>query len=150
MNTLRTAGRRWGGARAGFSLIEMLVVLIIIGLIAALVAPRVFEGLRTSKVKATRAQIELLAGAVEHFALDMGRVPTAQEGLAALLARPQSEDADKWRGPYLKKDFVPDDGWGHPFQYTTDDAWGFVIRSLGADGRVGGDGDNTDLDNRHK
>ncbi len=134
-------------ARA-FSLVELMIVISIIGLLVALVAPRLAGALGRGRVQSTRAQIELLSGGVTQFNLDVGRYPTTEEGLAALLTRPQGVEADVWKGPYLEKDFVPTDAWGRAFQYENPDTGRFVIRSLGADGQPGGEGDNADLDNR--
>jgi len=131
-----------------FTLIELLVVLVIIGLLVALVAPRVVENVGQSKVDTTKAQLLLLDTAVQQFQLHMGRLPTPEEGLAVLLSRPQGEGSDAWKGPYLQRDRVPVDGWGQPFEYAFDENNRFVIRSLGADQRPGGDGEAADLDNR--
>lgn len=132
----------------GFSLLELLIVVAIIALLAALVAPRLVGALTDSRVKTTRAQIGLLVSGVEQFYIDVGRYPTQEEGLGALLERPMGVEEDVWHGPYLDKDFVPDDGWGRAFIYTFDERGRYVIRSLGADGRPGGTGENADLDNR--
>jgi general secretion pathway protein G len=134
--------------RTAFSLLEMLIVVAIIALLAALVAPRLAGALGEGRVKTTRAQIEMLAAGVEQFNLHAGRYPTKEEGLAVLLTKPENVADDKWQGPYVEKDFIPKDGWGRDFVYDFDDRGRFVIRSLGADGRAGGDGDNADLDNR--
>lgn len=140
-------GQRLAAPR-GFSLLEMLVVLVIMGLLVALVLPRVAGNIGKGKVQTTRAQIELLASAVNQFMLDVGRYPTQEEGLEALLRRPEGVDETLWDGPYLEKDFIPKDGWGRDFLYLLDEKGRFVIRSLGADGRPGGEGENADLDNR--
>lgn len=134
-------------ARA-FSLVELMIVITIIGLIVALVAPRLAGALGRGRVQSTRAQIELLAGAVTQFNLDVGRYPTTEEGLGALLEKPQGVEDDKWLGPYLEKDFIPTDAWDREFIYENPGDGRFVIRSLGADGQPGGEGDNADLDNR--
>lgn len=131
---------------AGFSLIEMLFVIAIIGLIAALVLPRLGNAFGKSQVQTTKAQLSLLTGAVDQFKLNVGRYPTKEEGLGALLKKP--EGAEGWDGPYLEKKTIPKDGWKHDFIYTPDDEWKFIIRSLGADGREGGEGENQDIDNR--
>jgi len=148
MRRSRTEAGRLGAAQRGFSLLEMLVVLVIMGLLVALVLPRVAGNIGKGKVQTTRAQIELLASAVNQFMLDVGRYPTQEEGLEALLHRPEGVDETLWDGPYLEKDFVPKDGWGREFLYLLDDGGRFVIRSLGADGKPGGEGENADLDNR--
>jgi general secretion pathway protein G len=102
-------------AQAGFTLVEMLVVITIIGLIMALVGPRVLGYLGESKVKAAKIQIESFSAALDLFYLDNGRYPATNEGLAALVQRPGS--ATVWNGPYLRTGAVPLDPWGHPYLY---------------------------------
>ena len=127
----------------GFTLIELLVVMIIIGLLAALVGPRFIRQEEKAKVKAAKAQIELLSTALDTFRLDVGRYPTSQEGLDALRSQPGG--VERWDGPYLKKD-VPVDPWGKPYVYKSPGDHGpFDILSYGADGAAGGDGDNRDI-----
>jgi general secretion pathway protein G len=127
----------------GFTLIELLVVMIIIGLLAALVGPRFIRQEEKAKVKAAKAQIELLSTALDTFRLDVGRYPTSQEGLEAL--RTQPGGVERWDGPYLKKE-VPTDPWGKPYVYKSPGDHGpFDILSYGADGTAGGDGDNRDI-----
>jgi general secretion pathway protein G len=127
----------------GFTLIELLVVMIIIGLLAALVGPRFIRQEEKAKVKAAKAQIELLSTALDTFRLDVGRYPTSQEGLEAL--RTQPGGVERWDGPYLKKE-VPADPWGKPYVYKSPGDHGpFDILSYGADGTAGGDGDNRDI-----
>ncbi|MCA9292649.1 MAG: type II secretion system major pseudopilin GspG [Phycisphaerales bacterium] len=133
--------------RRAFSLFEMLIVLAIIGLLAALVAPRLAGVFSGGQVKQTKAQIQLLSGAVAKFQLDMLRVPTEEEGLHALIEKPTDAD-EKWEGPYLERRSLPKDGWNHDFVYKTDPEFDYIIISLGSDGREGGDGDAADLDNR--
>src|SRR5208282_4898829 len=115
----QTPGRRRSGARraaqAGFTLVEMLVVITIIGLIMALVAPRVLNYLGESKAKAAKIQIESLGSALDLFYLDAGRYPTSSEGLTALVQRPGS--IPSWNGPYLKGAIVPADPWGNAYIY---------------------------------
>jgi general secretion pathway protein G len=126
-------------AEAGFTLIEMLVVITIIGLIMALVAPRVLNYLSESKVKAARIQIESFGSALDLYYLDSGHYPTTSEGLAALVQRPGNEVA--WSGPYLKGGIVPADPWGNPYIYRSPGEHGpYDITSYGADGREGGTG----------
>src|SRR5262249_24361502 len=124
----------------------MLFVIAIIGLIAALVLPNLARGFGKGQVSTTKAQIGLLAGSVREVRLDVGRYPTEAEGLQALLTKPT--DAEGWEGPYLEKDVVPKDGWSRPFVYKEGENGRFIIRSLGADGHDGGDGENKDIDNR--
>ena len=130
--------------RRGFTLIEMMVVMVIIGLLMALVGPRFIRQEEKARVRAARAQIELLGTALDTFRLDVGRYPTTQEGLGALRQRPFG--LDRWDGPYLKKD-VPKDTWDRPYQYRSPGEAGrpYDLVSLGADGAPGGDGDNRDL-----
>ena len=130
----------------GFTLLELLVVMVIIGLLAGFVAPRYFAQVGKSRVKAARAQIDAIDKALEQFRLDVGRLPTTEEGLAALNAAPQG--MTNWDGPYLKKD-VPLDPWGHPYLYTQPGTHqnDFDVMSYGRDGRPGGSGEDEDLGN---
>lgn len=127
----------------GFTLIELLVVMVIIGLLAALVGPRFIRQEEKAKIKAAKAQIELLSTALDTFRLDVGRYPTTQEGLEALRQKPGG--LERWDGPYLKKE-VPLDPWGKTYVYKSPGEHGtFDITSYGADGAPGGDGDNRDV-----
>ncbi len=117
--------------------------MVIIGLLAALVAPRFIRQEEKAKIKAAKAQIELLGTALDTFRLDVGRYPTTQEGLEAL--RTQPGGVEKWDGPYLKKE-VPLDPWGKPYAYLSPGEHGpYDILSYGADGVPGGEGDNRDV-----
>lgn len=131
----------------GFTLLEMLVVLVIIGLLAGLVGPRLFSKVDQSKVTTAQTQVKLLRGAVESLRLDIGRYPANEEGLSLLARRPADPAlAARWRGPYLD-DALPNDPWGQPYQYAVPGADGqpFALYSFGADGKPGGDGDAKDL-----
>lgn len=132
---------------AGFTLLEMLVVLVIIGLIASLVGPRLFSRVDSSKVQVADTQVRLLRGAVETFRLEVGRIPSADEGLGVLYTAPSDERArNRWRGPYLDEQ-VPADPWGNPYRYSIPgrDGLPFAIYSLGADGQPGGEGNDADV-----
>lgn len=128
----------------GFTLIEMMVVMVIIGLLMALVGPRFIRQEEKAKIRAGRAQIELLGTALDTFRLDVGRYPSSQEGLAALRQRPFG--LDRWDGPYLKKE-IPLDPWQRQYQYRSPGEGGrpYDLLSFGADGGPGGDGDNRDI-----
>jgi general secretion pathway protein G len=129
--------------RSGFTLVELLVVMIIIGLLAALVGPRFIRQEEKAKIKATKAQIELFGTALDTFRLDVGRYPRAEEGLEALRTKPGG--LERWDGPYLKKD-LPLDPWGNAYVYKSPGEHGpFDIVSYGADGAPGGEGDNRDI-----
>jgi general secretion pathway protein G len=133
-------------ASAGFTLVELLVVLAILTLLAGLVGPRVLGQLGGAKSKTAAVQIADVDKALELFKLDVGRFPTTEEGLAALTARPPTVSTG-WAGPYLKGG-VPNDPWGRPYKYTGPGAGGAVeIVSLGADGAAGGEGENADVRN---
>jgi general secretion pathway protein G len=129
--------------RDGFTLIELLVVMVIIGLLAALVGPRFIRQEEKAKIKAAKAQIELLGTALDTFRLDVGRYPSTQEGLEALRIKPGG--LERWDGPYLKKD-LPLDPWGKAYAYKSPGEHGaFDIVSYGADGAAGGEEDNRDI-----
>jgi general secretion pathway protein G len=121
-------------SEAGFTLVEILVVITIIGLIMGLVGPRVLTYLSDSKVKAASIQIQGFSSALDLYYLDSGRYPTSNEGLNALVQRP--EGATTWNGPYLKGNSIPNDPWGRPYVYKFPGQKGpFEIVSLGPDGR---------------
>jgi general secretion pathway protein G len=134
-------------SQAGFTLVELLVVLVILVLLASLVGPRVMGYLGSSRTKAAKVQIESLSSALELFKLDTGRYPTSSEGLRALVEAPSG--VTSWNGPYLTKRDVPNDPWGRPYNYRFPGQNGpFDIFSLGADNQVGGTGENEDITNR--
>ena len=129
---------------AGFTLLELLVVIVIIGLLAAYVGPKYFTQLGKAEVTTARAQMEAFEKTLDNYRLDIGRYPTTEEGLAALMAAPPSAGA-KWNGPYLKKG-VPPDPWGNPYQYRAPGAKAeYEIMSTGKDGQPGGTGENADI-----
>jgi len=133
---LRLEQRRRDG-EAGFTLIEMLVVITIIAMIMALVAPRVLNYLGESKIKAAKIQIESFGSALDLYYLDEGHYPTTSEGLTALVQRP--ENSPTWNGPYLKGGFVPNDPWGNPYVYRSPGEHGpYDIASYGPDGQKAG------------
>jgi general secretion pathway protein G len=140
----RRRPRADGDAEAGFTLVEILVVITIIGLIMGLVGPRVLNYLGESKVKAAKIQIESFASALDLFYLDAGRYPSSTEGLAALVQRPGATQS--WNGPYLKGAMVPSDPWGHPYVYRSPGEHGaYDIVSYGSDGQEGGTGTAADV-----
>jgi general secretion pathway protein G len=131
---------------SGFTLVEMLVVIAIIGLVMGLVGPRVLSYLGEAKVKAAKIQIESFSSALDLFFMDVGRYPSASEGLTALVERPA--DAPVWNGPYLKNASVPTDPWGHIYLYRVPGEKGpYQIVSLGSDGQEGGTGTAADIGN---
>ncbi len=128
----------------GFTLVELLVVIIILGLLAGLVGPRLFGRVGQSRQATARAQIELLGAALDQYRLDVGAYPAAALGLAALVRNP---NVPNWNGPYLKKSAVPNDPWGRAYQYKCcpGDHGDYDIWTAGADGAPGGDGENADV-----
>jgi general secretion pathway protein G len=129
----------------GFTLLELLVVIVIIGLLAGFVAPRYFSQVGKSEVQIAKAQIDALEKALDQYRLDLRRYPDSEQGLKALLERPGNEPL--WRGPYLRKD-VPLDPWGRPYLYRVPGTKGdFDLVSYGRDGRPGGAGEDADIAN---
>ena len=130
----------------GFTLLELMVVLLILGLLTSIAAPRVAKYLRKAKSDTARIQVSALGSAVDSFNLDNGRFPTGDEGLKALVERPQG--LPTWDGPYIKKKDSLIDPWGKPYLYRAPGRKGdFDVYSLGSDQREGGDGDARDVDN---
>lgn len=127
----------------GFSLIELLIVMIILGLLASLVGPRLFGHVDDARVSTARSQIELLGTALDSYRLDIGRYPTTEQGLDALRREPSG--VRNWNGPYLNRD-IPKDPWGNEYQYKSPGDHGeYDLWSYGADGEPGGDGDNAEV-----
>ena len=130
---------------AGFTLLELLVVMVIIGLLVGYVGPKYFAQVGKSEIKSTRAQINALEKALDQYRLDTGHYPTTEQGLAALFTKPSGEG--KWEGPYLKKE-VPPDPWGKPYQYKSPGDHGEVdLYSFGKDGQPGGVDEMADITN---
>ncbi len=137
--------RQSNSKNSGFTLLELLVVMVIIGLLAGYVAPKYFSQVGKSELKVARAQMDAIEKALDQYRLDTGRYPTTEQGLAALIARPSGEA--KWAGPYLKKE-TPPDPWGKPYQYKSPGEHGeYDLLSYGKDGQPGGSGDAADLNN---
>jgi general secretion pathway protein G len=127
----------------GFTLLELLVVLVIIGLLAGIVAPQYFAQIGKSNAKVARAQIESFGQALDQYRLDVGHYPSTEQGLLALRQVPQAEV--QWQGPYLKRN-IPLDPWGRPYVYVKPGAHGdYDLTSLGADGQPGGAGEAADV-----
>ena len=134
-----------GARHRGFTLIELLVVVVIIGLLAGLVAPRYFGQVGKSNVSIARAQIDSLGKALDTYRLDIGAYPTTEQGLQALITKP--DGVDRWAGPYLQKQ-VPPDPWARPYHYKAPGDHGdYDLYSYGADGQPGGSGENIDVNN---
>ena len=128
----------------GFTLIELLVVLVILGLIASVIGPRVVGYLGGAKTDTAKLQIEELGAALDLYKLEVGRYPTTEEGLQALVQAPAGTAG--WRGPYLKKKLVPKDPWGNPYRYAAPGQHGvYDVYSYGADNRQGGEDENKDV-----
>ncbi len=129
----------------GFTLLELLVVMVIIGMLAGFVAPRFFAQIGKSETKVARAQLDALEKALDQYRLDVGRYPGTEQGLAALVERPSG--LTRWSGPYLKK-AVPPDPWGRPYLYKSPGDHGeFDLLSYGKDGQPGGTGEAEDITN---
>jgi general secretion pathway protein G len=146
LNGKRERPRRVG--EAGFTLVEMLVVITIIGLIMGLIGPRVLNYLNESKVKAARIQLQSFSSALDLFYLDAGRYPSTSEGLAALVQR--TSGVGSWNGPYLKGGNLPNDPWNHAYIYRSPGERGpYEIISYGSDGQEGGSGIAADISTDH-
>ena len=144
-STYCNIGRPLPRRSAAFTLLELLVVMVIIGLLAGYVGPKYFSQIGKSEVKAARAQIDALEKALDNYRLDTGHYPAMEQGLAALVAKPTNEA--KWDGPYLKKS-VPLDPWGNAYVYKIPGEHGeFDLLSYGKDGQLGGTGEAADITN---
>lgn len=138
----QTAGKR--DSRGGFTLVELLVVLVILALIMGLVGPRVLNYLTSSREKAAALQINGFKSSLDLFFLDAGRYPTTSEGLDALVRKPAG--VERWGGPYIQQANIPADPWGNPYLYAAPGTKApFKITSNGADGRPGGTGTDADI-----
>ncbi|MCK9534912.1 MAG: type II secretion system major pseudopilin GspG [Pseudomonas sp.] len=136
--------RKYAQRQGGFTLIELLVVLVILGLLMSVVGPRVMKYVGGAKTDTARMQIEELAGALDMYHLEVGRYPSQDVGLRALIEQPASEK--RWNGPYLRKSKVPNDPWGNDYVYRFPGQHGvFDLYSLGADGQVGGEGEDAEI-----
>lgn len=135
-------------SRGGFTLVEIMVVVIVLGLLAGLVAPQIMGRVSEAKSATAKAQVELIATALDSYRLDNGSYPTTQQGLDALRRPPEGGTrAANWRGPYLRKE-VPLDPWDRAYVYRSPgehDTWGYDLSSLGADGQAGGSGEDADV-----
>jgi general secretion pathway protein G len=135
--------------RKAFTLVELLVVVLIITMLAAFVAPRMFSGIGKTKADLTHAKMAIIENALARFYIDCGRYPDDSEGLEVLVVPPSDIEEGKWNGPYLKRsDLV--DLWGNPYIYVAEGEYNpgsFDLISLGADGTDGGEGDNADIVN---
>lgn len=129
---------------SGFTLLELLVVMVIIGLLASYVGPRFFDQIGKSEIKTTRAQMDAFGKALDTYRLDNGHYPSTEQGLKALVEQPANEN--RWSGPYLQRG-IPNDPWGNAYQYKSpgENKRDFDLMSLGKDGSKGGDGESQDI-----
>lgn len=132
--------------RPGFTLLELMVVLLILALLASLAAPQVMKHLSKAKSQTAKIQIDALSASIHYFQIDVGRIPSEAEGLQALLTAPSGER--KWDGPYVEKKDSIIDPWGHPYHYKQPGQHGdFDLFTLGSDNQEGGDGEARDIGN---
>jgi general secretion pathway protein G len=148
MNPVPTATNRGSLSRAGLTLLELVVVIIVLGLLAAIVAPQILGRVSDARTTAAQTQVELFGTALDNYRLDNGAYPSSEQGLAALRERPtRAPIPTNWRGPYLRKD-VPLDPWGKPYIYRSPgerNVSGYDLMSLGRDGKPGGEGEDKDV-----
>ncbi len=133
--------------KRGFTLIEILVVIVVIAILATLVAPNVFQHVSTAKSSTAKSQIEMIGTALDAYRLDNGQYPTTQQGLDALINKPSIDPPATWRGPYLRKE-IPLDPWNEAYLYISPgevNTNGFDLLSYGADKQAGGEGENADI-----
>ena len=134
--------------RRGFTLLEILVVIVVLGLLASIVGPRIIGRVSEARSTTAQTQIELLSVALDNYRLDNGYYPTTEQGLQALRVRPTTEPAPRsWRGPYLRKE-LPLDPWDRPYIYVSpgeQDPSGFDLSTLGRDGQPGGEDEDADI-----
>ena len=143
----RARARRLGLLRRGFTLIEILVVIVVIAILATLVAPNVFQHVGAAKDATAKSQIEMLGAALDAYRLDNGRYPTTEQGLVALWEKPTIDPPLNWKAPYLRKP-VPSDPWGRAYVYLFPgqvNTQGYDLVSYGADGKAGGEGEDADV-----
>ena len=136
--------KKYGQRQRGFTLIELLVVLVILGLLMSVVGPRVMKYVGGAKTDTARMQIQELSAALDMYHLEVGRYPSQDVGLRALIEQPAGEK--RWKGPYLRKSAVPNDPWGNDYVYRFPGQHGpFDLYSFGADGQAGGEGEDADI-----
>jgi len=143
----RLRDRRLGRFRRGFTLIEILVVIVVIAILATLVAPNVFQHVGAAKDATAKSQIEMLGAALDAYRLDNGRYPSTEQGLVALWEKPTVDPPTNWKAPYLRKP-VPVDPWGRAYVYLFPgqvNTQGYDLVSYGADGKAGGEGEDADV-----
>lgn len=147
MNKIKNKAIRVIIDKSGFTLLEMLVVLVIIGMLAGLIGPRMFGRVDESKIKTAKIQIKMFKGCLETMRLDINRFPTESEGLALLFHAPSDKTLQAlWKGPYIDEE-IPADPWSRPYQYAVPGSEGqpFSLYSFGADGKVGGTKNDADI-----
>jgi general secretion pathway protein G len=142
------SARRVGRSKPGFTLLELVVVIIVLGLLAAIVAPQILGRVSDARTTSAETQVALFGTALDNYRLDNGAYPTTEQGLAALREKPsRAPIPTNWRGPYLRKD-VPLDPWGKPYIYRSPgerNVSGYDLLSLGRDGKPGGEGEDKDV-----